>query len=175
MLWLYLLGIVTVLTIVVRRLRRRLKPLDDELYAKNIAIEHVQTAVAWVRADGKVGSINQAFSRILNTPAGDLVGKDWHELFAEKERQRARDAYERALLTGKESFKVAGSGAGGTFPSLDVMLVAVHDHKMRFIGHYCLAEDRTRERELEELLRQLTARDATEMQELESPTAALRR
>jgi hypothetical protein len=32
------------------------------------------------------------------------------------------------------------------------LLVAVHDHKMRFVGHHCLIADRTRERLLEEQL-----------------------
>lgn len=32
MFWLFLLGLATVLTIALRRTRRKLKPLDDELY-----------------------------------------------------------------------------------------------------------------------------------------------
>jgi hypothetical protein len=41
-----------------------------------------------------------------------------------------------------------------------VLLVTVHDHKSRLIGHYCLVEDRTRELELEEQLRKLSPVEA---------------
>ena len=46
--------------------------------------------------------------------------------------------------------------ADGTYAGLEVLLVAQHDHKSRFIGHHCLVADRTRERLLEEQLRELT-------------------
>ena len=58
MLWLYLLGAVTGLSIALRRVLRRQKPLNDELYSTKVAVNHVQSGVAWVRADGKIGSIS---------------------------------------------------------------------------------------------------------------------
>ena len=70
-LWLYLLGAVTVLVIALRRVLRRQAPLSDELYSKQVAIDHVHSGVAWVRADGTVGSVNPALARIL---AGDSSG-----------------------------------------------------------------------------------------------------
>jgi len=37
-----------------------------------------------------------------------------------------------------------------------VLLVAVHDHKMRYVGHHCLVEDCTQERLLADQVRELT-------------------
>jgi hypothetical protein len=38
----------------------------------------------------------------------------------------------------------------------NVVLVSVHDHKTRFVGHHCLTVDRTREKMLESRVQELT-------------------
>jgi hypothetical protein len=38
---------------------------------------------------------------------------------------------------------------------LNVLLVAVHDHKMRFVGHHCLVLDSTHTRILEDRIKEL--------------------
>jgi len=156
MLWLYLLAIVTVLTIVLRRVLRRQKPLDDELYSKKVAIEHVQTGVAWVREDGTFGSVNQSFAQTLRSTAEDLAGKEWYKMFLPETYSLAREAYRQMLLIGVYSFDASGQRVDGSKVWLNVKLVAAHDHKMRLVGHHCLIEDRTRERELEERIQALT-------------------
>ena len=153
----YLLGTVTVLTIAVRRLRRRQKPLDDELYSKKVAIDHVHSGVAWVRNDGRLGSVNPAFAATLGTTPQELTGHDWIEtIFAEPERNRIRKAYSQMLIRGKETFEANAACTDGSLAWVNVLLVAVHDHKMRLVGHHCLMEDRTRERMLEQQIAELT-------------------
>ncbi len=158
MLWLYLLAAVTCLVILLRRLKKRIIPLDDELYSKNVAIEHVNTGVAWVGADGKIGAVNPALARSLDANQTALVGNDWCNIFAPGDRDQVRAAFSQMLLMGKASFEARGMRATGSFSWFEVLLVAVHDHKMRFVGHHCIAEDRTRERELKDRVAQLTQR-----------------
>ena len=67
-----------------------------------------------------------------------------------------KEAYSQMLLLGKANLEVHAKRADGTYAGLEVLLVAQHDHKSRFIGHHCLVADRTRERLLEEQLRELT-------------------
>jgi|SRR5579862_268699 len=149
MLWLYLLGIVTMLTIVLRRVLRRQRPLSDELYAKTVAIENLQTGVAWVRDDGTFGFANQSFGRMLNIAPRDLTGQHWYTMFAPDEHNRVREAYAQTLLMGMTTFEVRGVRPDRSEVWLNVRMVAVHDRHMRFVGHHCLIEDRTRERDLE--------------------------
>jgi|SRR5579883_1858690 len=156
MFWLYLLGIVTVLTIALRRVLRRQKPLDDELYSKNVAIEHVQSGVAWVRSDGTFGSANQSFAKTLGATVADLVGKEWYKMFPPREHTRMKEAFAQMLLMGVTTLDGVGSRPDGSNVWLNIRLVAVHDHNMRFVGHHCLIEDRTREHELEALLNEAT-------------------
>jgi PAS domain S-box-containing protein len=157
MLWLYLLGAVTFLVIVLRRVLRRQVPLNDELYSKQVAIDHVHSGVAWARADGNLGSVNPALANILRGVPRDLIGRSWESIFPEKEQHNLREAYRRALLMGKVSLETVAARLDGTMASVNVTLVTVHDHKTRFVGHYCLVEDRTRELELEDQLRKLSA------------------
>jgi PAS domain S-box-containing protein len=155
MLWLYLLGIVTVLSIVLRRVLHRQTPLNDALYAKNVAVEHVQSGVAWVRADGTLGSMNQSFAQTFRATPQQLVGQEWYKMFPPAEHNRIREAFSQTLLSGISSLDAPGLRMDGTESWMNVRLVAIHDHNMRFIGHHCLVEDRSRERELEERIREL--------------------
>src|SRR5579864_1049298 len=87
-LWLYLLALVTFLTIVLRRVLRRQIPLSDELHVKRVAIEHVHSGVAWVRQDGMIASINGSFARTLGALQRELIGRDWYEIFSQQDRAR---------------------------------------------------------------------------------------
>ena len=154
-LWLYLLALVTFLTIALRRVLRRQIALSDELHVKTVAIEHVHSGIAWVRQDGAIGSINASFAATLNAVPRELVGRDWYEIFSQQDRARMKEAYSQMLLVGKANLEVHAKRTDGTYAGLEVLLVAQHDHKSRFIGHHCLAADRTRERLLEEQIREL--------------------
>jgi PAS domain S-box-containing protein len=157
MFWLYLLGAVTVLVIVLRRTRKKMKPLDDELYAKTVAVDHVQSGVAWVRADATFGSVNRSFARTFNFAPRELTGKEWFKMFPPEHHNEVKEHFRRMLLAGTQTFDSPGIRGDGSPLWLNVRLVAVHDHHMRFVGHHCLVEDRTRLGELEEQIRALGA------------------
>src|ERR1700686_5266839 len=136
-LWLYLLGAVTVLLIVLRRVLQRQTPLSDELYSKQVAINHVHSGVAWVRADGTIGSVNPSLLATLCADSSKLIGRDWLEIFSADERGQLREAYSQMLLAGKISLEARTQRLDGTLAEASVLLVVVHDHKTRLIGHYC--------------------------------------
>jgi PAS domain S-box-containing protein len=155
-LWVYLLGLSVLLGIALRRVLARQTPLNDELYSKSVAIEYVQSGVAWVRADGTIKTINQSFAATLGYPLQrELIGRSWFDLFAPEDHPRLQEAHSQMLLVGKTTLDAHGIRPDGTYAALDVLLVAVHDHKMRFVGHHCLVADRTRERILEEQLAEI--------------------
>jgi PAS domain S-box-containing protein len=153
MLWLYLLGAVTVLSIALRRVQRRQTPLSDELYSTKVAFDHLRSGVAWVRGDGTLGAVNSSLAATLGVDAKTMIGRDWLEMFSKQERERVRESYSRMLLLGMTEFDAFGQHADGSYPWLNVLLVAVHDHKMRFVGHHCLVLDTTQTRLLEERLK----------------------
>jgi PAS domain S-box-containing protein len=157
MLWLYLLAAVTVLVIALRRVLRRQKPLDDELYSKNVAVEHVQSGVAWIRADGTISSVNQSFARTFRCEPQTMLDQEWYKLFPESEHAELGECFRQMLLAGMASFDGPGLRGDKSRGWLNVRLVAVHDHNMRFVGHHCLVEDRSRIRELEDRLLLLTS------------------
>jgi PAS domain S-box-containing protein len=156
MFWLYLLGLSVFLVIALRRVRRRQEPLSAELYSKKVAVEYVQSGVAWVSVDGKLGSMNSAFAKALGADPELLADRDWLEVFAPQERTLAKESYSRMLLVGRDSFDAVGLRFDGSEAWFNVLLVAVHDSKARLVGHHCMIDDRSRERELEERVRQLT-------------------
>jgi PAS domain S-box-containing protein len=140
MLWLYLLGIVTILAIVVRRLLRKQQPLNDELYSKRVAIDSVSSGVGWIPAKGQLHSMNPALAQMLRATAEDLEGREWLQMFAESDRARVEQVYSQMLLAGRASLSAATIDASGLETQREVLLVAVHDHKMRFMGHHCIIE-----------------------------------
>jgi PAS domain S-box-containing protein len=152
MLWLYLLGAVTVLCIALRRVIHRQTPLSDEVYSTKVAFDHLQSGVAWVSGEGLLGMVNSSLAATLGSEPKALNGRDWLSIFPKQERERILEAYSRMLLLGRTEFNTYGLRADGTCAWLNVLLVAVHDHKMRFVGHHCLVLDSTHTRLLEERL-----------------------
>jgi PAS domain S-box-containing protein len=154
-LWLYLLAAVTILVIALRRVLQRQKPLSDELYSKQVAIEHVHSGVAWIRADGTMGSVNSAMAKMLHVTSRELIGRDWQNMFTASDRERVLEVHRQALLMGKANVETSLAGPEGSVTFVNMLLVTVHDHKSRLIGHYCLVEDRTNELELQAQLSRL--------------------
>ncbi len=148
-LWVYLLGLTVLLGIALRRVLAQQNPLKDEVYMKNVAIEYVQSGVAWIRADGTVRSINQSLADTLGALPRELIKLEWYELFAAQDHAQLKEAFSQMLLIGKTTLQVHGKRMDGTYAGLELLMVAIHDHKMRFVGHHCLVVDRTRERVLE--------------------------
>jgi PAS domain S-box-containing protein len=158
MLWLYLLGAVTVLCIALRRVIHRQAPLSDEVYSTKVAFDHLQSGVAWVGGDGTLGMVNSSLAATLSSEPKSLIGRDWLDIFPKQERERIRQAYSQMLLVGRTQFDTYGQRADGTYAWLSVLLVAVHDHKMRFVGHHCLVLDSTHTKLLEEQLQVMEER-----------------
>ena len=152
----YLLGLSVLLMIALRRVKAQQDPLKDEVYTTTIAIEHVQSGVAWIRADGKIRSINASFARALGAEPKKLTGRDWYELFAPQDRDKMQEAYSQMLLVGRAELDANGRRLNGGQSGLQVLMVAIHDYKMRFVGHHCLVVDRTREKVLEAQVEELT-------------------
>jgi PAS domain S-box-containing protein len=155
-LWVYLLGLSVLLVIALRRVKAQQDPLKDEVYSRTVAIEHVHSGVAWIRADGKIRSINASFARALGGEPKKLTGRDWYELFAQQERDKIQEAYSQMLLLGRATLDAHGRRLDGGRSGLEVLMVAIHDHKMRFVGHHCLVVDRTHEKLLEAQVEELT-------------------
>jgi PAS domain S-box-containing protein len=141
--------------IALRRVLARQNPLKDEVYMNTVAIEHVQTGVAWVRADGKIRSINASLATTLGGEPKKIMGRDWYDLFAQQDRAKIQESYSQMLLLGKATVDVHGHRLDGSYSRLELLMVAIHDHKMRFVGHHCLVLDRTREKVLEAQLEEL--------------------
>jgi len=157
-LWVYLLGLTVLLVIALRRVVAQQNPLKDEVYTRTVAIEHIQSGVAWIRADGKIRSINASFASALGAEPKKLTGRDWYELFAQQDRDRIQEAYSQMLLLGRATLDAHGRRVDGGPSGLEVLIVAIHDHKMRFVGHHCLVVDRTREKMLEAAVDELSRR-----------------
>lgn len=158
MLWLYLLGITTLLAIAVRRLWRRQKPLSDEVYFKTIAIEHVHDGVAWVGTNGRIQYANPSLGRMLDAATDRLLERSWFDMFTPQERWRVEQAYSQMLLAGLTSFETDMIDATGTIFRREILLVAGHDHKTRLAGHHCIVRDRVIELKPEERLVYATRR-----------------
>ena len=153
--WIWFYGLSTLLGILYRRLWLKQAPLNNELTANRVAIEHVQSGIAWVNADGTVGLVNPSLADSLSIRADKLEGGQWLELFPVSERGRVKKAYGESLLARELSISTYLERADGTHAPIDLRLVPVHDDKSQHLGHHCLILDLTRVENLEQQLHQL--------------------
>jgi PAS domain S-box-containing protein len=156
MLWLSLLAACDVLVISLRRVLRRQRPLTEALHLNQVAVEHVHSGAAWVRIDGKIGSVNQSLADSVAARPTDVIERDWLTLFAPDECGRVQDAYASMLLSGISSLETWVLRDDGMVRPVNVRLVAVHDHKTRLVGHHCMIRDESRERALEDQVQLLS-------------------
>jgi PAS domain S-box-containing protein len=182
MVWLIILGVATCLLIALRRVRRRQAPLDDELYSKRVAVDHMQSGVAWVRADGKFGTVNQSFAKTFKIAQGEFAGREWLTMFGAADQPRVHESHSQMMLMGVTSLEAAGKRSDGSLAWLNVRLVAVHDGQMRLVGHHCMIEDKTHERDLEQRLQameesaaQIRLRAEEPLEQVPNSLEALRR
>ncbi len=140
MLWLYLLGAVTVLAIAVRRLKQRQKPLDDQVFSHQVAIDNVRDGVAFVGTDGRFQQVNPALADMLRTTTPQLIGRDWMDIFPRSEHGDVEAKYSQMLLAGRSSMETLTLDSSRRESAHELLLIAVHDHKMRFMGHHCIVE-----------------------------------
>ena len=157
MLWLYLLGAVTFLIIALRRVLRRQRPLSDELFTTKIAIEHVHSGAAFVRADGKIGSVNQSLADSLQVKPDGMVGREWYTIFPASAREAVRETYAQMLIQGIATLETSIERADGSRDAVHVRLVTANDRKMRLLGHHCLVDDVSHVRKLEARVKELEA------------------
>ncbi|MEO5923525.1 MAG: PAS domain-containing protein [Bryobacteraceae bacterium] len=156
MLWLFLLAALTLVVINRRRIIRQITPLNDELYSSRVAVEHVHSGVGWVRAsDGKLGSVNQSLSDTIGAKPGELLERDWYQMFPRPERPRVNEAYTQMLLAGIASIDTLIERGDGVLRPINLRLVAVHDHKLRLVGHHCMVHDESKARLLEQQVHDL--------------------
>jgi PAS domain S-box-containing protein len=106
----------------------------------------VHSGVAWVRGDGTYGLVNPSFAKTFQLEQRNFIGGEWYKVFQPEEHARVCDSYSQSMLMETIAFEASGELADGKTVWLDVRLVAVHDHHMRFLGHHCMIEDKTRER-----------------------------
>ena len=160
-LWLYLLGAVTFLVVVLRRVLHRHGSTErrDLLGRSKSRIDHVHSGVAWVRADGMVGSVNPALATTLRIFRGSCWEGNGKISSLPGSPEGAKGATARHCSDGQgnSARKRTRNGRMARWRRSDVLLVTIHDHKSRLVGHYCLMEDRSRELELEQQVQQLSA------------------
>jgi PAS domain S-box-containing protein len=103
-----------------------------------------------------VSFINPALAKTVGLLPREILNQPWLNLFPLGERKRVEDTYAQALLMGKTTLETHAQRSNGTLARVSVLLVTVHDHKSRLVGHYCMMEDRTREVELEQQIQRLS-------------------
>ena len=155
--WLYLLAIVTFLLIALRRVMRRQRPLKDDVYSKQLALDQVDSGVAKVNCDGLIGSVNPALAKMLDADQVNLIGATWMSLFPASERVQLEEAYRQALLVGRTSLHAEAARHDGSTAHVEIKLVTLYSDRAQLLGHYCLVHDVTRESEFEQQIKSLRA------------------
>ena len=100
----------------------------------------------------KINYLNPALAQMLDVAAEQLQGRSWLELFAPSERSRIQEAYSQMLLAGRATLDARVVDSQGTVSVRGLLIVAVHDHKMRLAGHHCILNDQARDERAAEQL-----------------------
>jgi PAS domain S-box-containing protein len=104
-----------------------------------------------------VSFINPALAKTVGLLPREIIERSWMNFFPMGERRRVEEAYSQALLMGKINLQTLAHRSNGTLARVNILIVTVHNHNARLVGHYCMMDDRSREMELEEQIQRLSA------------------
>jgi PAS domain S-box-containing protein len=130
--------------------------MDDAVYSSRVAVDHVHSGVAWIGADGKIGSVNQSLADSIRLKPSDLVDRDWYSMFSPTERGHVKEAYTQMILAGIASIETAILRADNSSSPVKLRIVAVHNRRMRLVGHHCMIHDQAQQSELERRISELS-------------------
>ena len=127
--------------------------LEDQVRELRAALEDAVEAICRVDTDGRVLSINRAFTRLAGYTAEEIVGRSWEDVVASSDRPIVRADMRAAA--DKVEREVHGVRKDGTPFDMVLAVVAVTDgHPTRPTGkgHYFFIRDLTERRRMENQL-----------------------
>jgi PAS domain S-box-containing protein len=127
--------------------------LEEQVRELRAALEDAAEAICRVDAEGRVMSVNPAFTRLTGFEPGEIVGRTWETTVSAADRALVRGDMESA--TQKVERDVHGARKDGTPFDMQLAVVPVIDlHGSRPVpkGHYFFMRDLTERRRMENQL-----------------------
>ncbi len=115
----------------------------EDLREKTEALENAAEGVARVDSQGRIMSVNKAFSDLTGYLTEDLIGQEWLCTTHPEDRAQMKVAYQTMLAQGKAEQEVRGLHKDGANLFQQQVIVSTYDHSGSFIGHYCFVRDIT--------------------------------
>jgi PAS domain S-box-containing protein len=128
--------------------------LDQEVRDLQAALEDAAEAIARVDAQGRLRTVNRAFSEMFGRPADELVGAPWDEIIARDDLAALRVDLAGAAIgrIEREMSGLRGDGAPFAMHAVVVPLFNRHGGRRVARGHYLFLRDLTERRRMEDQL-----------------------
>jgi PAS domain S-box-containing protein len=127
--------------------------LEEQVRELRSALEEAADAICRVDAEGRVLSVNRAFSRLTGFEPGEIVGRSWETTVSAADRPLVRADLQTA--TDKVERDVHGARKDGTPFDMQLAVVPVidlHGSRPGPKGHYFYMRDLTERRRMENQL-----------------------
>lgn len=115
----------------------------EDLREKTEALENAAEGVARIDSQGRIVSVNRAFSDLTGFQNEDLIGQEWLCTTHPADRAQMKVAYQTMLQQGKAEQEVRGLRKDGGNLFQQQVIVSTYDHSGSFVGHYCFVRDIT--------------------------------
>lgn len=130
---------------------------QQELSDLNMALQNAVEGIARLDLRGAYLSANLAYGNMLGYDAEELTGKNWLVTVHDRDRNRARAAYQELLLHGKVEIELRCLRKGGTDFHAGMVMISSFNPKHEITGHYCFIKDISDRKESESRIKQLAA------------------
>ena len=122
-----------------------------ELYA---ALENAVEGISLFDDKGRFVSVNRTYAECLGYSETEIVGRDRLDLICPDDRDHMQTVYADMRKFGRAWTEVRGLRKDGSVVYQELVLIATHDTRGRFLGHRSFARDISERREAEAVLRQ---------------------
>jgi PAS domain S-box-containing protein len=127
---------------------------EEERREMHTTLDNAVEGISLFDAQGRLTRANRTFARGLGYTEAEIVGRDQLEFIHPDDRDHMKAVYLDMKNCARAWSEVRGLRRDGSVVHLEMVMLATHDVKGRFIGHRAFARDVSERKEAEAALRE---------------------
>jgi diguanylate cyclase (GGDEF)-like protein/PAS domain S-box-containing protein len=128
---------------------KKRKQMKKELWETRTMLENAFEGISQLDTQGRYINVNHTYASIVGYQPEEMIGMEWQPSVHPEDLEKMMAAYQHMLNHGKVEVEARGLRRDGSVFYKQIMMLAAHDDREQFIGHYCFMNDTTERKQAE--------------------------
>jgi len=128
---------------------KKRQQIKKELWETRTMLENTFEGISQLDTQGRYINVNYTYASIVGYQPEEMIGMEWQPSVHPEDIEKMIAAYQHMLSHGKVEVEARGLRRDGSVFYKQIMMIAAHDDREQFIGHYCFMNDITERKQAE--------------------------